>query len=1226
MGEKRLEEASWCLHFTEVRHYQRESAPQRPPLQRRMERYESWLRDPSTPLWLKTEGRHLLGDSNLDILLDFVRLEPEVQEKAITRGYPGLIEALERMTQMVDWVYQEREERERKGGDERPAPKREEPERPAPKREEAERPAPKREEPERPQPKRGESVRPQPKKGKAKGPQPRYLPAEGEFLLVPPPPPWEDWRSPSVHSPRGGSRCVHSPRGGSQCVHSPRGGSRYVHSPRGGSQCVHNPRGGRPNIHSPGTLPAEGEFLLVTPPSPWEDCESLPPPPAEGAYLLVPPPPHWEDCVSLPPPPAEGEFLLVPPPPLWEDCESLPSPPAEGEFLLVPPPPPWEDDVSLPPPPAEEEYLLVPPPLPWEDCVSLPPPPAEALEEGAAGHEELGGARDSTMVTPQKQLASPSSGTLGLRGEVAVGDMCASHKEEDALPPSQPEGEEALLPWPPEGEAPLPPWPPEGEAPLPPWPPEEEDPLLPLPSRGEEQELPLPPPPLGEVELLLSPSWPGAPLPPLPLPGDGCSASPGAACGSTFIVSGVPNKDQPTSHCQDTNLRCMTHPAHHAAALLPHETPGDPCFLGVYGYINPLSSFEEVKTPIKLKSRYSSKSRFCLFLLGKIFFSFNCTMHICWVLISKQKRIGTSNASQNALLLLHSFHFLIVVYTFSCSDPESGTSTPLREETRAVLSEVIDLIARLEADRQEAEAALKTEKERRKTLGKKIDCLSLWRLQQLPAAVQKEHESCVRDICELQWHLKCKEEIQKQVQERLTKTEVLNQRLQDDIDFVKKHGPLLKEKMKMESLTISLIEKSQEEANKKMSEIDSKLQQKQRQFDDASSKAKEEQQNMVKEMNDIMYTLQELQLWSVSVGLVLLVELTVSWEDSVEEAYKWKKLCYAELAAEMEQQGWIVWVYPVDITDLMLKIEEQVLQNQDLKTEFEKLQQHTQITTSDGESKISLLREKYNRTFRDLCDMRNKNKECELEIEDLIQKIQESEDTVVRLQKERTRMCKAIGRNKEHTIKVKAELSQVVMIHSASKAKLEDMEQQTFIDEAKIRSKMASGNSELKQGQTDANIEKEDTQKIFYEVMTETNQHQKKVEEFQNLNKETIEEQNSEVSNELDRVLMRTEDLRKKTEYFKASQITMEKEAIATEDATAELQTDFQAVEFKYKNAVSSINNLQTEVANCKKRFELSKETHSTLFENRRNIMAENEVRTKFINTFYSLMAGCVMN
>ncbi|MGH0124949.1 UNVERIFIED_CONTAM: hypothetical protein FKN15_020835 [Acipenser sinensis] len=36
---------------------------------------------------------------------------------------------------------------------------------------------------------------------------------------------------------------------------------------------------------------------------------------------------QWEDCVSLPPPPAEGEYLLVLPPS---------PPPAEGACLLVP--------------------------------------------------------------------------------------------------------------------------------------------------------------------------------------------------------------------------------------------------------------------------------------------------------------------------------------------------------------------------------------------------------------------------------------------------------------------------------------------------------------------------------------------------------------------------------------------------------------------------------------------------------------------------------------------------------------------------------------------------------------------------------------------------------------------------------------------------------------------------------------------------------------------------
>ncbi|MGH0169285.1 UNVERIFIED_CONTAM: hypothetical protein FKN15_056524 [Acipenser sinensis] len=142
-----------------------------------MERYEGWLRDPSTPLWLRTEGRQFLGDSHLDILLDFVQLKPAIQLKGITRGYPGLMEALEAMTQVMDWVYQEREAVQSQYAQasvpkcsfclcygheedscleadwdpdtnleweetEPPTPKWEEPERPSPKRGEPERPSP----------------------------------------------------------------------------------------------------------------------------------------------------------------------------------------------------------------------------------------------------------------------------------------------------------------------------------------------------------------------------------------------------------------------------------------------------------------------------------------------------------------------------------------------------------------------------------------------------------------------------------------------------------------------------------------------------------------------------------------------------------------------------------------------------------------------------------------------------------------------------------------------------------------------------------------------------------------------------------------------------------------------------------------------------------------------------------------------------------------------------
>ncbi|KAK7886737.1 hypothetical protein WMY93_026358 [Mugilogobius chulae] len=57
----------------------------------------------------------------------------------------------------------------------------------------------------------------------------------------------------------------------------------------------------------------------------------------------------------------------------------------------------------------------------------------------------------------------------------------------------------------------------------------------------------------------------------------------------------------------------------------------------------------------------------------------------------------------------------------------------------------------------------------------------------------------------------------------------------------------------------------------------------------------------------------DLVLWSPSLRKVLIVELTVPWEDSVDEAYERKSLKYSDLAAEAEQRGWKARVYPVEV-------------------------------------------------------------------------------------------------------------------------------------------------------------------------------------------------------------------------------------------------------------------------------------------------------------------------
>ncbi|XP_068788895.1 coiled-coil domain-containing protein 178 isoform X3 [Struthio camelus] len=156
----------------------------------------------------------------------------------------------------------------------------------------------------------------------------------------------------------------------------------------------------------------------------------------------------------------------------------------------------------------------------------------------------------------------------------------------------------------------------------------------------------------------------------------------------------------------------------------------------------------------------------------------------------------------------------------SCKDSKTLT---LKLETAALLLEVTELIKRLDADCKEAEKALEQEKQRRKTLCMKLDCMSLWRLQQLPAAVQKEYETCTQDILELQWHFDCKTRLLQQVENQVLKIETVNKTIQEDIDFMKKHSPLLEEKMNLEGEAMKDVSLAYGKASKIYSDVHCEL-------------------------------------------------------------------------------------------------------------------------------------------------------------------------------------------------------------------------------------------------------------------------------------------------------------------------------------------------------------------------------------------------------------------
>jgi hypothetical protein len=57
----------------------------------------------------------------------------------------------------------------------------------------------------------------------------------------------------------------------------------------------------------------------------------------------------------------------------------------------------------------------------------------------------------------------------------------------------------------------------------------------------------------------------------------------------------------------------------------------------------------------------------------------------------------------------------------------------------------------------------------------------------------------------------------------------------------------------------------------------------------------------------------DIVIWSSVRKLVLVIELTVPWEENVEEAYERKKLRYTDLAADCKEKGWRAIIYPVEV-------------------------------------------------------------------------------------------------------------------------------------------------------------------------------------------------------------------------------------------------------------------------------------------------------------------------
>jgi len=140
-----------------------------------------------------------------------------------------------------------------------------------------------------------------------------------------------------------------------------------------------------------------------------------------------------------------------------------------------------------------------------------------------------------------------------------------------------------------------------------------------------------------------------------------------------------------------------------------------------------------------------------------------------------------------------------------------------------VLEEILLLVARLEFDRQRTELLLNQERSNLKKLHDQIENLALRRAVELPLRVQREHDACITDITELNWHISFSQKQERKLIRKVEIGEVVHHQLSEEIQSIKSNTPLIEEKSQFELELIRRIKAASSDVDKLLNNAKEKL-------------------------------------------------------------------------------------------------------------------------------------------------------------------------------------------------------------------------------------------------------------------------------------------------------------------------------------------------------------------------------------------------------------------
>lgn len=582
-----------------------------------------------------------------------------------------------------------------------------------------------------------------------------------------------------------------------------------------------------------------------------------------------------------------------------------------------------------------------------------------------------------------------------------------------------------------------------------------------------------------------------------------------------------------------------------------------------------------------------------------------------------------------------------------------------------VVDEVITLLARLENDRQEVINKLEQEKEKVIRLNGKIDRLCLKRLVEMPAVVQKEHEACIMDLNELQWHVAYATRNDKRMKDRCNIAEVLNSRLIEDIAFVKKHIPLVEEKLELELEAMARIKNAQTET---VTELDTTTQRQEKtasKSNEAMQKADTERSHIKRELDTVK---DELTTISEELSEAKMTHNAYTHQiNDTKQQLKDNEQELTVLEVRYENAKVAEEMQARKVSELQSKISEAEFERERLENENAKLLQEMNSKKNSNNLKIAELENKVKQHDSKLRTVLLKNQEAEMEVHDYQDKIKDcerqkvaDEKNVARIHKERMKL------NQQMTVTME-EYHKVQHINTSVREQLQNEQEKAFKSEESLKitvetlrrqvkdevhtrtvltARITSDSTELTRAKGETSQRREKARKVATEVDNLVDDVLVKVKKLRKTKKENDEKKESltaqlektkkqheeshktftskiggiephhdhlkkevlALDKRLDHMSWKTDLMNKQMDDWDREQTTMDRLVSNTQKAIADFNERLEEVNIQLKTSQKLDEDLKLDYDNLMARIHANDNNHRDFMEERRRFLEDSEV------------------